>query len=51
MMDKWWVRTRCGQQEDSGAPSVDAVIKMGGLAELLPLLLRVQMAKSHTPKS
>lgn len=51
MVDKWWVRKRRGQQEDSGAPSVDAVIKVGSLVELLSLLLRVQMANGHIPKS
>lgn len=40
-----------GQWEDSGAPSVDVVIKVGSLAELLSLLLRVQMANGHITKS
>ena len=51
MGDEWWVRKRRGHQEDAGGSRVDAVIKVGSLAELLALLLGVQMASGHITES
>lgn len=42
---------KAGPPEDAGGSRVDAVIKVGSLAELLALLLGVQMASGHITES
>lgn len=51
MVDKWWVRKGGATRRMPRGSRMDAVIKVGSLAELLTLLLGVQMASGHITES